>query len=75
VARSTEIEALRALSEQHGMPGIDLTQIVIVLEHLDAVPRELAETNRILPVLVRGDRIFLPWPILTKSASSTSSSS
>jgi DNA-binding response OmpR family regulator len=55
----TEIEALRALSEQHGMPGIDLTQVVIVLDHLDVLPRELAETNRILPVLVRGDRIFL----------------
>jgi len=55
----SEIEALRALSEQHGMPGIDLTQIVIVLDHLDVLPRELAETNRILPVLVRGDRIFL----------------
>jgi DNA-binding response OmpR family regulator len=55
----SEIDALRALSEQHGMPGIDLTQVVIVLDHLDVVPRELAETNRILPVLVRGDRIFL----------------
>ncbi len=54
-----EIEALRALSEQHGVPGIDLTQIAIVLEQLDAVPREVAETRRILPVLVRGDRLFL----------------
>jgi DNA-binding response OmpR family regulator len=54
-----EIEALRALSEQYGVPGIDLNQIAIVLEHLAVVPRELAETRRILPVLVRGDRIFL----------------
>lgn len=54
-----EIEALRALSEQHGVPGIDLTQIAIVLEHLDVVPREVAETRRILPVLIRGDRLFL----------------
>jgi DNA-binding response OmpR family regulator len=54
-----EVDALRALSEQYGVPGIDLTQIAILLEHLDMVPRELAETNRILPVLVRGDRIFL----------------
>jgi CheY-like chemotaxis protein len=54
-----EIDVLRALSEQHGVPGIDLTQIAIVLEHLNLVPRELAEKNRILPVLVRGDRIFL----------------
>jgi DNA-binding response OmpR family regulator len=54
-----EIEALRALSEQHGVPGIDLTQIAIVLDHLDVVPRDVAETRRILPVLVRGDRLFL----------------
>src|SRR5579863_2044079 len=54
-----EIDVLRALSEQHGVPGIDLTQVAIVLDHLDVVPREVAETHRILPVLMRGDRIFL----------------
>ncbi|HEY8089393.1 MAG TPA: response regulator [Polyangiaceae bacterium] len=54
-----EVEALRALSEQHGVPGIDLTQVAVVLDHLDVVPREVAQTHRILPVLVRGDRIFL----------------
>jgi DNA-binding response OmpR family regulator len=54
-----EVDALRALSEQSGVPGIDLTQIVILLEHLDMVPRQLAETHRVLPVLVRSDRIFL----------------
>ena len=54
-----EIDALRALSEQHGVPGIDLTQVAVVLDHLDVVPREVADTHRILPVLMRGDRIFL----------------
>jgi DNA-binding response OmpR family regulator len=54
-----EVEALRALSEQHGVPGIDLSQVALVLDQLHVVPRELAETHRILPVLVRGDRIFL----------------
>jgi DNA-binding response OmpR family regulator len=54
-----EVEALRALSEQNGIPGIDLLQIAIVVEQLDAVPREVAETHKILPVLVRGDRMFL----------------
>jgi DNA-binding response OmpR family regulator len=54
-----EVQALRALSEQHGIPGIDLLQIAIVLDQLDAVPREIAETHKILPVLVRGDRMFL----------------
>ena len=54
-----EVDALKALSEQHGVPGIDLTQIVIQLDHLDVIPRQLAETHRVLPVLVRGDRVFL----------------
>jgi DNA-binding response OmpR family regulator len=54
-----EVQALRALSEQHGIPGIDLLQIGILLEQLDVVPREVAETHKILPVLVRGDRMFL----------------
>src|SRR6516165_7234048 len=50
-----ELEALRALSEQHGVPGIDLTQVAIVLDHLDVVPAEVAESHRVLPVLLRGD--------------------
>lgn len=55
----SETDALRALSEQFGMPGIDLNQVAILLEHLDIVPREVANAQRILPVLVRDDRIFL----------------
>src|SRR6202041_3455426 len=55
----SEVDALRALSQQHGVPGIDLTQIAILSEHLDLIPREIAETHLILPALVREDRIFL----------------
>jgi DNA-binding response OmpR family regulator len=55
----SEIDALRALSEQYGVPGIDLLQIAIVLDHLDVVPRELAEVHLVLPVLMKGDRVFL----------------
>ncbi len=54
-----ETDVLRALSEQFGVPGIDLNQIAIPIEHLDLVPREVAESSRILPVLVRDDRLFL----------------
>jgi len=54
-----ETEVLRALSEQFGVPGIDLNQISIATEHLDLVPREVAEASKILPVLVRDDRLFL----------------
>src|ERR1700691_2145378 len=55
----TEVDALRALSQQHGVPGIDLTQVAILTEHLDLIPREIAEAHLILPTLVREDRIFL----------------
>jgi DNA-binding response OmpR family regulator len=54
-----ETDVLRALSEQFGVPGIDLNQIAITLDHLDFVPREVAESSRVLPVLVRDDRLFL----------------
>ena len=55
----SETEVLRALSEQLGVPGIDLLQIAIPIGHLDFVPREVAESSRVLPVLVRDDRLFL----------------
>lgn len=54
-----ETDVLRALSEQFGVPGIDLNQIVIAVEYLELVPREVAESSRILPVLARDDRLFL----------------
>ena len=47
-----ELDALRALSEQHGVPGIRARTVAILLEHLDVVPREVSETHRILPLLV-----------------------
>ncbi len=54
-----EEDALRALSEQFGVPGIDLSQVAIQLDHLDALPREVAEMQMMLPVLIRGDRLFI----------------
>jgi len=55
----TDVAALKALSEQHGIPGIDLSQICLRLDHLDLLPREIAEKHRILPVLERDDRLFV----------------
>jgi DNA-binding response OmpR family regulator len=55
----TDVAALKALSEQHGIPGIDLTQVCLRLEDLDLLPREIAEKHLILPVLVRDDRLFI----------------
>jgi len=55
----SDIAALKALSEQHGIPGIDLGQICLRLEDLELLPREIAEKHLILPVLVREDRLFI----------------
>src|SRR5688572_27191143 len=51
-----ETDVLRALSEQFGVPGIDLKKIAIPLEHLELVPREVAESSRVLAVLVKDER-------------------
>ncbi len=55
----SEVAALKALSEQHGIPGIDLDQLCLRLEDLDLLPREIAEKHLILPVLARDDRLFI----------------
>ncbi len=54
-----EEDALRALSEQFGVPGINLSQVAILLDHLSVMPREMAEAHMMLPVLLRGDRLFI----------------
>ncbi len=55
----SDISALKALSEQHGIPGIDLGQICLRLDALELLPREIAERHLILPVLERDDRLFV----------------
>jgi DNA-binding response OmpR family regulator len=53
------LAALKALSAQHGIPGLDLEQVCVNLSDLDLLPREIAERHLILPVLSRGDRLFV----------------
>src|SRR5690349_4373717 len=55
----TELDALRALSAQRGVPGIDLNQICIKLVDLSTIPRDIAQVHKLLPVLERPDRIFV----------------
>lgn len=55
----TRIAALKALSEQHGIPGLDLDQVCVKLSDLELLPREIAERHLILPVLSRGERLFV----------------
>lgn len=54
-----DVEALKALSEQFGIPGIDLNQICIKLEDLEILPKEIAEKHLLLPVLTRDERLFV----------------
>ncbi len=54
-----EVDLLKALSEQHGLPGIDLAQVVVPLSNLELIPPEIAKQHLILPILVKEDRIFL----------------
>ena len=51
--------ALKALSEQSGCPGIDLSQVVVRTDDLKLVPREMAERHCVLPILVKGNRMFV----------------
>ncbi len=53
------LAALKALSEQHGIPGIDLEQVCVSLVDLELLPKEIAEKHLILPVLSRGERLFV----------------
>jgi DNA-binding response OmpR family regulator len=55
----SEVAALKGLSEQSGVPGIDLKQVCLKLADLGIVPREVAMRHKLLPVLVRDDRVFL----------------
>lgn len=52
-------ELLSALSEQYGLPGIDLRRVKIALEHLALVPVDIAKKHLVLPLLVKEDGLFL----------------
>lgn len=55
----SELAALKALSEQNGVPGVDLKQICLKLTDLAIVPRQVALQHKLLPVLVRDDKVHL----------------
>ena len=55
----SEVELLRALSEQHQVPGIDLTQLVVPVSNLQLVPLEVASQYMILPFAVSDEQIML----------------
>lgn len=51
--------SLEALADSHVVSAIDLTQVAILLEHLEVLPRDVAERHLILPVALRDDRLFV----------------
>jgi CheY-like chemotaxis protein len=55
----TDAERLQELAERFGVPGVDLEEISIPTEQLGLIPREVCEAHHILPLLVRGDQVFL----------------
>jgi len=54
-----EIKLLKALSEQAGVPAVNLEQIEILLENLDIVPEEIAKQHLILPMVVKENSVNL----------------
>ena len=54
----TPADDLRALSERHGVPALDLLQVCIRTAHL-VIPRDIAERRGVLPVLVKDERLVV----------------
>ena len=54
-----EVDLLKALSKQKGIPGLDLSRTVVPVEDLKIVPKRVAMDSLVLPVRVEDDRIFL----------------
>jgi hypothetical protein len=54
-----EEAALLALSEQTGVPAVDVTQSVVAAAHLSCIPRAAAEALQILPLAVDGEAVIL----------------
>ena len=52
-------ELLSALSEQQGLPAVDLRRVIIALENLALVPFDIARQHLILPLVVKDDGLFL----------------
>lgn len=56
---STEAQLLSTLSAQVGVPGVELSRLVLPLRFLDVVPEQIAKKHDVLPVRVDSERVFL----------------
>jgi len=59
LGKADSTELLSALSEQQGLPAIDLRRLSIPLDSLALVPLEIARKHSILPLSSEDDRLFL----------------
>jgi CheY-like chemotaxis protein len=57
--RITVTDGLRVLSEQHGVPAVDLRKQVVPLANLQLIPVEIAREHVVLPVKVHGEQLLL----------------
>jgi CheY-like chemotaxis protein len=55
----TVTDGLRALSEQHGVPAVDLRRQVIPLSMLRLIPVEIAHEHVVLPIKLHGEQLLL----------------
>jgi DNA-binding response OmpR family regulator len=55
----TITDALRVLSEQHGVPAIDLRRQIVPLANLSLIPVEIAREHMVLPIKVQGEQLLL----------------
>ncbi len=59
MGKADSTELLSALSEQQGLPAIDLRRLNIPLDSLQLVPLDIARKYSILPLTCEEDRLFL----------------
>lgn len=52
-------DSLEALAARYGVPAIDLTQVAILLDDLEILPREIAERHLLLPLSIENERILV----------------
>jgi CheY-like chemotaxis protein len=57
--RLGDLDLLRSLSEELGVPAIDLSQVVVPLSNLKLVPFDVAKQYSILPFSVKDDEMWL----------------
>src|SRR5207237_171964 len=54
-----ENDLVTMMSEQRGIPGVDLARTAVELSVLDAIPRPVAESDLVLPLSVEGGRLHV----------------